>query len=185
MDIIDKSAQKELLQIARKTLVEYVTEMVPSLINPRSRQLQKCLGAFVTLYNNSLLRGCIGTFEAKTPVYKTVQEMTISSCSKDPRFIPISSEELSRVKIEITVISQMRKTDNWKNIKLGVHGVYIKNGISSGTFLPQVATDTGWNLEEFLGQLCENKAGLERECYKDQNTEIYVYDCQIIHEEYE
>jgi AmmeMemoRadiSam system protein A len=182
MVYLNNQSQKELLQIARKTLIEYVAlGKVPDVI-VQSKELKIALGAFVTLYNNDQLRGCIGTFEPDESLYKVVQDMVVSSSSKDPRFLPVEKDELDVVRIEISIMTPKKRVKDWKEIELGKHGVIIKKGYNAGTFLPQVAADTGWDLETFLGQLCERKAGLNWECYKDPETEIYIFECQIINE---
>ncbi|MDP2736532.1 MAG: AMMECR1 domain-containing protein, partial [bacterium] len=68
---------------------------------------------------------------------------------------------------------------DWHKIELGKHGVIIKQGGRSGVFLPQVATETGWTLEEFLSELCWQKARLAPTCYKDKNTQILTFTAQV------
>ena len=140
------------------------------------------MGVFVTLMKNNRLRGCIGRFEPSTPLFQTIQQMTVEAATCDPRFDSVRYEEIKDIMIEISVMSPKKRIKNWKEVKLGVHGVLIQNGNKSATFLPQVATDTNWTLEEFLGNLCQMKGGLPFDCYKDKNTNIYTYTVQIIHD---
>jgi len=179
---LDEKAQKEALKIARETL-KNIFSRKESSSPPLSPSLQKNLGAFVTLRKKGKLRGCIGTFEPKEPLYKVICEMTIAAATGDPRYIPVSAEELNDITIEISVMTPKQKIKDWHKIDLGKHGVVIERGSRSGTFLPQVATETGWSLEEFLRELCTQKAGLEASCYKDPSVILYTFEAQVFEEE--
>lgn len=180
---LDKDARQEALKIARKTLEEYLTNgKIPS-ISFKNPQLSQPLGCFVTLRKHGELRGCIGEFEPKDPLWKVIQRMAIAAATEDPRFSPVSAEELKDIKIEISVMTPKRKIDDWRQIELGKHGVVVQKGFRSGTFLPQVAQETGWSLEEFLSQLCWQKAGLPPDCYKDPSVNLYVFEAQVFEEE--
>lgn len=180
---LDKSAQKEALKIARKTLEEYLTSRQIPSFSPQNPALQQPLGAFVTLRKHGELRGCIGEFEPQKPLYQVVQEMAIAAATNDPRFSPVRSEELKDIKIEISAMTPKKKISRWQEIQLGKHGVVIQKGNRAGTFLPQVATETGWSLEEFLSQLCSQKAGLSADCYKDPSVNLFTFEAQIFEEE--
>lgn len=182
---LDESAQKEALTIARKTLEDYLKSPISptSPISPKNKSLLELLGAFVTLRNKDELRGCIGEFEPKEPLYQVIQNMAIEAATKDPRFLPVTKQELPEIKIEISVMTPKRKISHWQEIELGKHGVVVQKGFNAGTFLPQVATETGWNLEEFLSRLCAEKAGLPTDCYKNPTTNIFVFDAQVFAEQ--
>ncbi len=181
---LDKNAQKEALQIARRTLQQYLT--TPNLSHnpnsPKNKSLLSSLGAFVTLRNRGQLRGCIGEFEPDKPLYRVIQEMAIEAAAYDPRFYPVTAKELPEITIEISVLTPKKKIKSWREIELGKHGVVIRKGSNAGTFLPQVATETGWNLEEFLSHLCSDKAGLPSNCYKNPATDIFVFEAQVFEE---
>lgn len=180
---LDEETKKEALQIVRKTLQEYLTNgKIPQIV-PKSRVLQEPLGAFVTLRKNHELRGCIGRFEPNESLFKVIQEMAIAAAADDPRFSPVTRDELKEVTIEISVMTPKRKINDWSEIVLGKHGVVIQQGARSGTFLPQVATETGWSKEEFLSQLCSQKAGLPANCYLDPEVNLYVFEAQVFEEE--
>jgi AmmeMemoRadiSam system protein B/AmmeMemoRadiSam system protein A len=174
--------KKILLDIARNTVEEYVENREIPPVNTRgfSSNLLTNTGAFVTLHKKGNLRGCIGRFEPDIPLYKVVQEMAVSAATRDFRFSPVKSDELDDIDIEISVLTPLRKIDSVDEIELGRHGIYIKKGYSSGTFLPQVATQTGWSLEEFLGHCSRDKAGIGWEGWKD--ADIYVYEAIIFSE---
>jgi len=128
------------------------------------------------------LRGCIGNIIGQQPLYLTVRDMAVESSSADPRFVPVSPDELKEIKIEISVLSEPKRVEDADGIKLGVHGVIVKSGYRSGVFLPQVADETGWTKEEFLSNLCEGKAGLPADAWKDKKTELYVFTAQVFSE---
>jgi AmmeMemoRadiSam system protein B/AmmeMemoRadiSam system protein A len=179
---LNKKRQEELLTIARGTLESYLKNKKIPEIEVDDPALQEKLGAFVTLTKNGQLRGCIGEFEPEKPLYQVVQDKTIDAAFHDPRFSPLTYKELKEIEIEISILSPKKKIDDWKKIKLGEDGVIIKQGLRGGTFLPQVAEETGWDLETFLSQLCSHKAGLSPDCYQDPQTEIYVFQAQVFKE---
>jgi len=140
------------------------------------------MGAFVTLNEHGQLRGCIGNIIGRQPLYLTVRDMAIESATGDPRFPPVNLSELKEIEIEISVLSPLEKVDSADKIQLGIHGVIVKKGTNSGVFLPQVATETGWTKEEFLSQLCAQKAGLDPRAWKDKSTELYIFSAEVFSE---
>ena len=109
--------------------------------------------------------------------------MAISAASQDPRFQPVKSEELNDIDIEISVLSKPRVIKNVGEIELGTHGVIVSQGSwHQGLFLPQVATDTGWSKEEFLSQLCSQKAHLPADAWKDPKTKIEIFTADVFSE---
>jgi MEMO1 family protein len=176
----DKSA---LLKIARNAIREYVkngsvTETDKKMLSPN---LLIPAGAFVTLTERGELRGCIGSFQASEPLYSIVRSMAIEASSRDPRFEPVKTSEVDQLKIEISVLTPMKKIKSIDEIELGKHGIYIKKGNKSGTFLPQVATDTRWSREEFLGHCAQDKAFIGWDGWK--SADIYTYEALVFGEE--
>lgn len=179
---LDEKAREEALQVARRTIEEYVTKKQKPDITPKENSLMQNLGAFVTIRKEGQLRGCIGRFEPNIPLFQVIQEMTIEAASKDLRFLPVKIDELKDIKIEISVMTPKKKISNWQEIELGKHGVVVQGGGRAGTFLPQVVQDTGWTKEEFLSKLCSQKAGLPSDCYKDPDVNLYTFEAQIFEE---
>lgn len=171
-----------LLKIARKTLENYFSKSKTEIFNviELTNNLKAYCGAFVTLHIDGRLRGCIGRMTGNIPLYKLISEMAISAAFHDRRFSSLQSSELHRVEIEISVLSPMKKIDDISEIELGKHGILIENGFRSGVFLPQVVTETGWTLEEFLGHCARDKAGLGWEGWRDAN--IYVFTAEVFSE---
>jgi hypothetical protein len=170
------SDKKTLLNIARKTLEEHCIYHKKYNYDPVdfSAPLNTKCGAFVTLHKNGKLRGCIGRLVGNLPLYKMVEEMTVSAASHDSRFRPVEPEELHDIDIEISALSPLKKIDDINEIELGKHGIYIEDGYYSGVFLPQVATETGWSKEEFLGHCSRDKAGLDWDGWKTANLYIFT-----------
>jgi AmmeMemoRadiSam system protein A len=180
--MLNEKQKKELLGLARVTIETYAKESIIHKYNPSDPVLSEKFGAFVTIHNNGKLRGCIGMIEGIQPLYETIIEMAIEASSGDPRFEPVMIEELKSIDIEISVLSPKKRVKSIDEIDLGRHGVIVKNGLSGGVFLPQVALETGWSKEEFMRNLCAGKAGLKPDAYKDPKTEIYVFEAEVFGE---
>jgi uncharacterized protein (TIGR00296 family) len=122
----------------------------------------------------------VGRFECDDPLYKLIQELTLASALNDNRFKEVKYKELRELNIEISVLGPLIKAESPVDIILGIHGIYIKRGEKSGTFLPQVADKTGWSKEEFLGHCARDKAGIGWYGWKD--ADIYLYTDEVFNE---
>ena len=136
------------------------------------KNLKEHLGAFVTLYKNKQLRGCIGTFEPNQPLYEVVRDMAISSAFNDTRFKQVTNDELDSIEIEISVLTPRKKIKSLDEIVIGRHGIYIQKGSRSGTYLPHVATQMNWDVEQFVSSCAHEKAGISD--YSD--ADIFTYE---------
>jgi AmmeMemoRadiSam system protein A len=132
----------------------------------------------VTLHKDGKLRGCIGHIRAKKPLVETIVEMAEAAAFQDPRFPPVSSQELDQLDYEISVLTPLRRIKDVEEIQVGIHGIYLKRGGSSGLLLPQVATEWGWDRTTFLEHTC-TKAGLPEDAWKDTKTEIYIFSADV------
>ncbi len=181
--LLDAMEQKKLLALARETIDLYLSKDEKSEVEFAEPHLTRSSGAFVTLRQNGRLRGCIGYIEPIKPLYLAITDMAVNAATRDHRFPPVKHQELKDIEIEISVLSPKRKVeDPVKEIKLGEHGVIIESGEQGGVFLPQVATETGWNLERFMSELCSQKAGLAPDAWKKGECDIYVFTAQVFHE---
>ena len=185
---LSQAEQQRLLEIVRQSVEAYVKTGQAPAFSENSAALNQKLGVFVTIKKGGQLRGCIGNFPpqeaGQTPdsnllLWQNVVKMAIAAATQDPRFSPVSADELNDLEYEVSVLSPLQKIDDWHEIQLGKHGVEIKKGNHNGVFLPQVATETGWDLDTFMGQLCSQKAGLPWDCWKDKETEIYTFTAQV------
>jgi AmmeMemoRadiSam system protein A len=174
--------KKNLLAIARDSIEYYLLNgrKYTGEVHTLGENLERCAGAFVTLLKKGNLRGCIGRFTTDLPLYRIVQDMAIASATSDYRFDQVTMDEMPDITIEISVLSPMKKIESIDEIEMGRHGIYIRKGALSGTFLPQVATQTGWSKEEFLGHCARDKARIGWEGWK--NAEIFVYEAFVFGE---
>ncbi|MFO8014846.1 MAG: AmmeMemoRadiSam system protein A [Phycisphaerae bacterium] len=182
--MLSDTDKKTLLRIARETVEATVRGGSAPAVPVESEALTAPCGAFVTLRNHGRLRGCIGTFVARGPLHETVREMAAAAL-QDPRFLidPVRAPELAEIDIEISVLSPLEKVDDpLREIELGRHGIRIDGPYGSGCFLPQVATETGWSLEEFLSQCCAGKAGLPRDAWMSPNVSVYRFEAEVFGE---
>lgn len=174
--------KKDLLQLSRKTLNDYIKNGKKPEIDAGaySMNLKSTMGAFVTLRKQGNLRGCIGRFISDEGLYKVVEDLSIASATEDNRFPRVVPSEVDKIEIEISVLSPLKKIKSIDEIVMGKHGIYIKKGFNSGTFLPQVATETGWTKEEFLGHCSKDKAGMDWDSWKD--AEIFIFEAVVFSE---
>ncbi len=180
--VYSKEEREELLKIARDSIKSFLTTRKPPRIETENPKLKQKRGVFVTLRRGEVLRGCIGFIEPVFPLYHAISECAISAATKDIRFPPVTVEELSKITIEISILSPTKRIVSVDEIKMGIHGVVVKKGLNQGIFLPQVAEETGWNKEEFLNHLCSGKAGLPPDAWKDKDTEIYIFTVEKFEE---
>ena len=173
----DKKVLKEIaLQSIKDSLDGKRCSDNSSLFTIHSSLNQKC-GAFVSLHKHGHLRGCIGHFGEDYPLHEIVAEMARAAAFEDPRFMPVTRDELNDLDIEISVLTPMRRIQSLDEFELHRHGIYIKKGYRSGTFLPQVADEVNWTKEEFVGHCSQDKAGLGWDGWKD--AELYVYEAIV------
>jgi len=177
--------EKDLSSRDKKTLLEIARMMIQqgpagkaADIDVASEVLKEQRGAFVTLKKHGQLRGCIGTFEARGPLFRTVEEMAQAAAFNDPRFPPVTTEELRDLSIEISALTPLRKVGSIDEIEVGKHGIYIIRGFYRGVLLPQVATEYGWDKITFLEETC-HKAGLPADAWKDKDTEIFIFSAEV------
>ena len=139
------TATQILLNIARSAIEHQITEQ-PYSPPPREEQaLNERAGCFVTLKMNDQLRGCIGNFQSRLPLYQEVALMAVAAATQDPRFPPLTISEMDLINIEITILSPLEKISGPNDITIGEHGIYLEHGINRGVLLPQVASEHQWD----------------------------------------
>ena len=146
---------------------------------PDTHHLSEKCGAFVSLHKHGRLRGCIGHFGEDVPLHETVARMARAAAFEDPRFMPVTRDELADIDIEISVLTPMRRIQSLDEFELHRHGIYIRKGYRSGTFLPQVADEVNWTKEEFVSHCAQDKAGIGWDGWKDKDAELYVYEAIV------
>ena len=178
--VLSDNDKKKLKEIALNSIKDSLDgKSVSVSVSPMQEypMLSKKCGAFVSLHKHGHLRGCIGHFGEDIPLYEIVAEMARAAAFEDPRFMPVSREELDAIDIEISVLTPMRRIQSLDEFELHRHGIYIRKGYRSGTFLPQVADEVNWTKEEFVGHCSQDKAGLGWNGWKD--AELYVYEAIV------
>jgi AmmeMemoRadiSam system protein A len=139
------------------------------------------VAAFVTLRrHDGELRGCIGRVEVSQPLFRTVQDCAISAATNDFRFPPVTAAELDDIVIEISALSPFRPLGDPDQIQIGQHGLLIRREFRVGLLLPQVASDRGWDRDEFLRAICM-KAGLPDDAWHD--ADLHVFTAEVFEEE--
>jgi len=175
------SDKQSLLTMARSTLTAYVKDGERPEVIPGSIALKEPGAAFVTLKSRGQLRGCIGQLRATMPLYQSVSEMTVSSCSKDRRFTPVKPEELPGIRLEISVMSPFMKVSSIDEIEVGRDGLYLSYMGRSGVLLPQVPEEQGWDRDEYLKGIYR-KAGLPEKTWEKSGAELYRFTAQVFSE---
>jgi len=173
---MNEKTKKFILKIARKAIENYVRYKKIIKVNKYPKELNEKRAVFVTIHKNNELRGCIGSL-ADLPIIENLINAAISAC-EDPRFLPLQEGELDKIKIEVSILSEFKKSSIEK-IEEFKHGVYIKKGLKSAIFLPQVWYEIP-EKEKFLYYLCL-KGGINPKELKD--CEIYTFEAEIIKEE--
>ena len=175
--VLSSEEKKELLQLARSAINQFVQENSVLEYKPQNQILLTEKGSFVTLKKRGALRGCIGFIEPLFPLYETVIRATIYAASQDPRFPPITKEELKDLEIEISVLSPLKKISDPSLVRVGKHGLVISMGNKKGLLLPQVAVENHWTREVFLDQACL-KAGLRPDAWRT-GADIFIFEAIV------
>ncbi len=166
--------------MARETLQQYLTRGTVLECDVSQPALKEAWGAFVTLQEAGQLRGCIGHMWSNEQLYRLVQQMAIAAATEDPRFEPVRKEELAHIDIEISVLSPMQQVKSIDEVEVGRDGLYIVAGPYAGVLLPQVATEWGWDRDEFLREVCF-KAGLPPDAWEKGAT-LFRFSAQVFGE---
>lgn len=177
---LDADDKRVLGEIAKLSLKAALAGRAFDPVDPGMPALEERRGCFVTLKTGGSLRGCLGCFTSDQPLYRTVADYAAYSATEDPRFISnrLKPEELSRVEIEVSALTPLELCVEPERIVPGVHGIYVKSGGKSGCFLPQVATDMHWGVEEFWGHCCRDKAGLEWDAWRRPGVLLMTFTAE-------
>jgi AmmeMemoRadiSam system protein A len=157
---LSEQEQYLLLKVARDAVKAQLINTSPLKSEIPYGPLTEQHSAFVSIHNGPRLRGCVGTIRPILPLYRTIEQCAVSAAGDDPRFHPLTMDELPKVAFEISVLSEMEPVKRLEEIVIGQHGLHISNGTAAGLLLPQVASSQRWSRERFLAETCR-KAGLE------------------------
>jgi AmmeMemoRadiSam system protein A len=176
---VDEEEKRILLQTARES-IRAALHGDEAHVPDGTENLRTACGAFVTLRSAGRLRGCIGNVTPEQPLIEAVWELARSSAFRDPRFPPLMEGELPEVEIEISVLTPLEPIDP-QEVRVGTHGLLMRNGLRSGLLLPQVPVEQGWDRESFLTHTCY-KAGMSGACWEDPDTEILAFTAIVFSE---
>ncbi len=185
--------QKLLLQIARESLIESLEGVASATYAAVKDNAPEALcteeGAFVTLTRKGFssgaqgsLRGCIGNIIGEKPLYRLIRRLARESAFHDPRFSPVQKDELDQLLIEISILTVPQRIDNPQEIVVGRDGVIIACGYKRAVFLPQVATEQGWDRETMLNHLAM-KAGMYPTAWHQADCEFSIFQAEVFGEE--
>jgi len=166
--------KQTLLKIARSSIESALGGKSLPQKKYKSELLNRASGVFVTLRIGENLRGCIGYVEPFFPLAQATREAAVKAAMEDPRFMPMTLAELAGITIEISVLSPLSELFEKTKIEIGKHGLVIDTGFRRGLLLPQVATEYGWDREQFLGHTAE-KAGLPFDAWKRKEAKLFTF----------
>jgi hypothetical protein len=177
--------KKQLLALARKTIVYALrNRRVPqaSELGITINEAMRCpRAAFVTLKKNSKLRGCIGDIFPQRPLYKSVILNAINACVNDRRFPAVAEAECKDIAIEISALTVPKPVGSPNDIRIGIDGVVLNKEGHSAVFLPQVAPEQGWDVNQTLTHL-SLKAGLPEDGWRE-GASFLVFQAVVFGEE--
>ena len=177
-----------LLKLARSTIAKKLEKPFESPSDEilKEKELQEKKGTFVTLNIHGQLRGCIGSLVGQTSLVKGVADNAINAAFHDPRFSPLSADEYNNIHVEVSVLTEPQPLDYTdtndliSKLKPKIHGVILRKGYSSATFLPQVWDQLPTH-DVFLSHLCL-KAGLPGDTWQKDHLDIQTYTVQYFEE---
>jgi AmmeMemoRadiSam system protein A len=175
--LLSDRALEALLELARATVRASVRgERLPPIADhPELRALR---GVFVSLHRGGALRGCLGHLEADLEVGEATRRMAVAAARDDPRFPPVSLDELDGLEVEVSVLSPFRPIAPG-DVVPGRDGLLVRRGTRAGVLLPQVAVEQHWDRPTFLGAVCQ-KAGLPAHAWRDPDTALFAFGAQIV-----
>jgi AmmeMemoRadiSam system protein B/AmmeMemoRadiSam system protein A len=180
---LSEEEKERLLEVARNSVEQAVRNH--TMYQPHATgdcTLDQERGAFVTLMESGKLRGCVGYTAAAQPLYLSIRDTATLAALRDPRFPPLTVDELPRLKYEVSVLSPLLRVYDVRRIEIGKHGLLIKNGKHEGLLLPQVPVEQHWDGIRFLEETCM-KAGLSPDCWRHNDTEIFSFSALVFGEQ--
>jgi len=178
----------KLVKMARKSVIELLKNSSKINDSEFNSKFDFSSGVFVTINKQDSLRGCIGYPLPVKKLSDGLIDAAIAAATQDSRFTPVNIDELDQIVFEVTVLTppiELKVEDPIEYlsiIKVGRDGLIVENAYTSGLLLPQVPTEYGWNEEEFISQTCE-KAGLDKDAWKDRTTKVSRFEGVIFREE--
>jgi len=174
---LDEHEKRSLLQWCHYALCRYWQIKADMPLYAGTFAMKAHLGAFVSVYLQGELCGCIGYMSSHTPLYKLVQKLVVEAAFNDKRFKAPKKRDVNEIRIEISVLTPLVKVASSNAIEVGKHGIYVKKGLQSGTFLPQVGERNRWTAEEFLGHCSRDKAKIGWDGWR--SADVFTYEAIV------
>jgi AmmeMemoRadiSam system protein A len=177
--VIGPDDQRRLLDLARRALEARVRHAgVPDIDGSLAPEVRR--GAFVSIFHDGELRGCLGRLDSQLPIARLVAQLAQAVADSDPRFDRVTPQELAGIGLEISVLTREREIASVEEIELGRHGLIVEQGTNRGLLLPQVPTEHGWDRDAFLDHT-SLKAGLAADAWR-RGARIFVFEAQVFGE---
>lgn len=181
--MLDEKQRQTLLRVARESIAGALAGRAAEWkAEDFDEALRRPAGAFVTLKTaDDELRGCIGSIQAVDPMFRAVASSAVSAALRDPRFYPVRIDELAKLALEISVMGPIEQVIDVASIEVGRDGLIIRRGPFAGLLLPQVATEYGWDRQQFLEHTCM-KAGLPPDAWRSREAKIEKFSAEVFGE---
>jgi len=179
---LSAEARADLLSLARGTLVAHFRGgPPPRLSSDRAETFGEPRGLFVSLHKGDALRGCIGTLAPTGDLTRVVSEFALRAAFEDPRFEPLSEEELPECRIEISVLTAPQPVASAGDVEVGRDGLIVELGGRRGLLLPQVATEWRFDAHRFVEEVCR-KAGLPPGAWRRPEARLWAFQAEVFSE---
>jgi AmmeMemoRadiSam system protein A len=179
--MLTEQQRSTLMAVARRAVADQV---LLGTVDPVALDVDfpEASGVFVTIKKRGQLRGCLGTLQCRAGLAEEVARCAAESASDDPRFPPVTQDELPELSLEISVLGPSEAIDprDERAVTIGRHGLIAERGLRRGLLLPQVATEWGWTVDQFLRQTCL-KAGLPADAWEHGAT-IHRFEAEVFGE---
>jgi len=171
--MISAEEKKKILAYVRELLKARLTGGLEPKLELDPAIMEQKRGIFVTLKIRGRLRGCIGHILGVEPLKKSIHDMTLAAAFKDPRFSPLTLEELHGLEIHVSILTEPVPVKSYRDIRTGTDGIIVTHGWKKGVYLPEVATETGWDQKTFFESCALEKAGLTEQELSEAVIEIF------------
>lgn len=181
MSVVSDAEGAQLVRLARMALLHYLEKQVVL----KAEKTGPISGVFVTLNylvrSEEHLRGCIGFPHAYKELYPAVVDAAIAAATQDPRFPPVDEKEIDNIVFEVSLLTEPEEVPEKKDIRIGQDGLILRWKHGSGLLLPQVPVELGWDIDEYLTNLCY-KAAAPRDLLLDPSSKLYRFQAEVFKE---
>ena len=171
--MLNAEEKNKILAYVRELLNARLTSGSEPKLELSHEVLEQKRGIFVTLKLQGHLRGCIGHILGDEPLRESIRHMTLAAAFEDPRFPPLVLRELINLKIHVSLLTEPAPVKSYKEIRIGTDGIIVTHGWKKGVYLPEVATETGWDAKTFFESCSLEKAGLAERELLDATIEVF------------